>query len=1132
MKKNKTLVGIPRNQLKKLGRVMKLCVLFMVIGMMQITAASYGQSNKVSLNLKKSTLSKVFDEIEKQSNFNVFYSKEDVNENKIVNVQAQNQGVEEILDKVLNLEEFKYHIIDNDIIITKRYQEGYEATAQEQVTITGIVTDDTGEALPGVNVFEKDNMTNGTITSIDGSYKITVASSESVIVFSFIGYNEQELNVAGRSNINVTLVAEALDIDEVVVTALGIKREKKALGYSAQDVKSEDLTMTGDANITSSLSGRIAGVQISETAGGAGANSRIEIRGTSSLTGSDGPLWVVDGVPFDNGNGADAGIWGGTSRAGGAFDLNPEDIESVSILKGPNAAALYGERGGNGVVLVTTKKGTRNKGLGISYSGNVTFSEAAYFLDLQDQYGQGDNGVYDKNGTSSWGPKFNGQSLESWTGETIPYEAQTNRIEDFARTGMSQNHNVAFSGGNDDGTFRASIGKNIMEGIYEENKVEKLTFDLKADYDINSWLNVDAKLSYFRTEGNERPEIGNYSYLSYFYGMPMNIRNKDLAPGYDIIGGEHVEKLYTTANANFRNPYFLQAQTTNNDHKDRLFGYVAGNVKLSENLTAKLKYGLDTYRFGITNGYLFGDNVDATRPNYNTGENYFREENFEYLISYNKNINEDWEIGASFGGNNMNRYTETLSASSGRLASEGDYFLGNGTNITATESFVESEIRSLYGFANVAYRNMIFLDITGRNDWSSTLTASEGDFDNSYFYPSVGLSGIITEMVELPSWISFAKVRASFAKLGKSAAPHQTSTDFTVGTWNYGLQNSEVPNNLVIQNLAPEMSTSYETGIDFRIFNGRIGLDATYYFEETENQILNVDVAQSTGYTTRVVNAGLITNQGFEVLLTTIPVKTKEFQLGVDFNFSTNKGVMKELVDGVPEFKFGDFNGGTEVMAFPGEKLGIIRGSKYNRDENGNIIIGSDGLPTYSERQILGDVQPDFMGSVGVNASYKGLYVNALFSGQKGGDIVSVTEASATGSGNSTRTTAMGRIDMYAPGVMEDGSSNTTLITAQEYWGAVSNIDEEFLYDASFLKLKEVAIGYRLPSSVLSMIPSNPIQSARISLVGRNLFYLHKNTPGTVPDAGSYSTSYFAKAFDFAPTPATRTYGFSLNIEF
>ncbi len=1006
----------------------------------------------------------------------------------------------------------------------------YMGFAADQEGLTGKVTDESDAPLPGVTVLVQ-GTTNGTITDFDGNYVLKSVNEGDIIVFSFIGMVSQQIPYTGQATISVKLAADTQEVEEVVVTALGIKREKKALGYSAQDVKSEDLMATGDANVTSALSGKIAGVQITEMSGGAGSNSRVEIRGTSSLTGGDGPLWVVDGVPFDSGNSSDAGIWSGTSRAGGSFDLNPEDIETISVLKGPNAAALYGERGGNGVIMVTTKKGSRNKGLGISYSGNVTISKAAYLLDLQNQYGQGNDGVYSSSATDSWGPLMEGQLLESWTGETIAYEAQEDRIEDFCRTGVSQNHNVSVSGGNDDGSFRASIGKNITEGIYEDNKVEKLTFDLKTDYDINNWLNVDTKISYFRTEGNERPQLGQYSALYYYYNMPMNIRNQDLSPGYEIVDGEHVETLYTTANANYRNPYFLLAQRTNEDEKDRLFGYISANLNLAKGLTAKLKYGLDTYRFGSTNGTLYADNVSSTNPSYNTSEKYFKEENYEYLITYTKEINSDLSFDASFGGSNMNQYYETLSASSGELASEGDYFLGNGTSISASESMTESEVRSLYGFVNVAYKNMLFLDVTGRNDWSSTLTSSTGDYDNSYFYPSVGLSGIISEMVEMPSWISFAKARGSVAMLGKSAEPYQTSTDYTVSTGKFDLLVSEQPDEQVIQDLKPEMSTSYEAGLDIRFFKGRIGLDATYYYERTKNQILDVEVAYSTGYTSKVVNAGLITNKGFELLLTTIPIKTKDFQFGVDFNVAANEGIMKELTDDLTEYEFGNFNGGTEVMGIVGERLGIIRGSKYVRDDNNDVVIGSDGLPTYEENQELGDVQADLTGSIGFNASYKGLYMSALFSGQIGGDIVSVTEAFATSSGNAERTAANGRADLIADGVLSDGGTNSTSVTAQEYWGTVSNIDEEFVYDATYLKLKEVAIGYSIPKTVLDLLPTKSISSARISLVGRNLFYLHKNTPGTIPDA-TYSSGYFAKAFDFSSMPSTRTVGFSLNVKF
>jgi len=1130
MKKNKKLSGIPRYQLKKLGLIMKLYVLLMIVGMVQVSAASLGQNSKVSLNLKKSTLSKVFDEIEKQSQFSVFYNKEDVNENSMVNIVVTDAGIEKVLDEVLNPEQFKYHIIDQDIIITKRYMDEAAAQQQQKLKITGTVTDETGEPLPGVNVFEKDNVTNGTITSIDGTYTIELDNPEAIIVYSFIGFDAQQLNAAGRSEINVTLVSETTGLDEVVVTALGIKREKKALGYAVQDVKSEALTQAGNPDLVSSLQGKVAGVQINQSGGGIGGTSRIEIRGASSLTDNNEPLWIVDGVPFDNGNDRNGGVWGGTSRAGGAFDLNPEDIESVSILKGPNAAALYGERGGNGVIVVTTKKGTKRKGLGISYSGGVTFSEAAYMLDLQDKYGQGSKGKYYPGAERAWGPEMTGQMLESWTGETIPFEAQNDRLKGFTRTGVSHRHNVAFSGGNDDGSFRVSIGKDMQNGIYEGHEVEKTTFDFRGDYDINSWLNIDTKVSYFVTEGNQRPEIGKYSFVSYFNAMPMNIRNQDLQPGYVLDAGNHIEKLYTTVNANYRNPYFLQAQTHNEDEKNRTFGYLAANVKLTSNLKAKFKYGLDFYQFDAIEGYRYEDTVDkATRPNYNTSQRRFKEENYEFLLSYNKDLSEKFALGLNFGANNMHRYSRTIKATSGKLSSERDYFLAAGSDIKAEEGISESEVRSMYGFGQFAYQNMVFLDFTARNDWSSTLTASDAEYDNSYFYPSVSLSGIVSEIVEMPHWVSFAKVRASWAKVGKATDPYETSQSYTIRNWNYGLTVGDVPNISVVKDLKPEMSTSWEIGTDLRFFKNRLGIDFTYYNEETKNQIVEVPSVQSTGYEAVLINAGLITNKGFEVMLSTVPIRTNDFKLGIDFNFAKNEGVLEKLDKKLKHYPLGQ-----SVWAEEGGKLGDIRGSVYVRSESGELIVDNDGAPRVDQEgeHVIGNLQADWTGSINLSAEYKGLYLSALVSVQQGGDILSNSEQGATSAGTAERTLANERISFFVDGVTEDGDVNNTIISAEEYWTQVAKVDEEFIYDASHMKLKEVVLGYNVPKRLISRIPHNPIQSMRVSLVGRNLFYFYKDTPGTVPDASAYSSSYAAQAYDFAPVPATRTYGFSLNIGF
>lgn len=996
----------------------------------------------------------------------------------------------------------------------------------QQSTVTGKVTDESGMGIPGATIKVKD-ATIGTITDSEGKYQLQVENGVT-LVFSYVSMSPQEIVYRGQKELNVILLQDNVILDEIVVTALGIRREKKALGYAVQDVKADEIKATNDPQLISALQGKIAGLKISESGAGVGGSSRVEIRGASSLSDNNSPLYVIDGIPFDDSKNGGAGIWGGIERAGAAFDINPNDVESVSVLKGPNAAALYGSRAGNGVIIITTKKGARGTGLGIDYSGSVTMSDAAYFLNTQDQYGQGSEGVYDKNSTVSWGPKFNGQQFESWTGEVIPYEAQKDRIRNFVNSGVSQNHSVAFTGGNENGSFRTSIGKDVTNGLFDGHKIDKLNFDFKADYDVNKWLNIDTKFSYFLTEGNERPGMGYYSIMAYYNGIPMNIRNEDLAPGYDIISGRHVEKLYTTANANYRNPYFLLAQESNRDERYRTFGYFAGNIKFSDDLKLKLKYGLDFYREETESSYLYADNVSSQRPEYYSNEGFFKEENAEFLLSYNKSVT-DFNISLNAGGNRMVRSSESLNAQSGLLPDEGYYFLGYGTNVTANELFSDEEVQSLYGFGQVGYKSMLFLDLTARNDWSSTLPID----NNSYFYPSVSFSAIVSEMTTMPAWMDFAKVRASWAQVGKATTPYSISQVYTVTKYNFNLLSGNPPQILVNKNLMPEISSSFELGFDVRMFMGRIGLDFTYYNEQTKNQILAIATDQSTGYYQKLINAGLITNSGVEIMLKTSPIKRKDFSVDLNFNFAKNVTLVKELDDNLKEYVFGGINNGVQLVGTEGELMGDIKGRTYRRDAAGNLVVGSDGLPTWSEeRSVIGNIQADWTGSGMLGVNYKGFGFNALVFVQQGGDIFSVTEQGAVGSGNSVRTIANDRIPIFVEGVTEAGEMNTEMVSAQEYWGAVASIDEEFIYDASHMKLREVALSYTFTRNQLQKLPNSFIKSARIALVGRNLFYFYKHTPGTVPDASAYASTYAAQAFDFTPVPSTRTFGFSLNVGF
>lgn len=1015
---------------------------------------------------------------------------------------------------------------------------------QQQTSITGKVTDENGTPLTGATILEK-GTSNGVQTDFDGNYSITMTGGSPVLVVSYIGFVSQEILVNGRSTINVTLITDTELLDEVVVTALGIKKEKKALAYAVQEVGSEEVARAANGNINTALQGKVAGVNITTT-GGVGGNARLELRGPSSLQGNDQVLWVIDGVPFSQDNTSNPeDLFGGVSNGGGLLDINPDDIETVSVLKGGQAAALYGTRGANGVVLITTKAGNDTEGLGISYTGSTTFSTIAYLLDLQDEYGQGIEGVYNPGSRASWGPELDGSTRPGWTGADLPYAGGNNLIDDFARTAINTRHAIAFSKSTENGNFRASILSDRNEGVFDNNQIKKLNFDLRASSNINPWLNVDAKISYIRNRGQQRPDVGFYSFISQLYGTPPNIRTEDLAPGFELINNIPTEILYgpnspltANPNPNNRNPYFVQLQSVNSDERNRMFGYLAGNIKINDELSLRLKYGLDFYRYQRFDGFRFADNVDPNgRPNYNTAEQFFKEENLEFLLRYNTDITEDLSFGLSVGGNLMKNGFNFIESRSGKLANPNDFFLNAGTNITTTETFSNREIQSLYSFLDISYKDYLFLTATARNDWSSALASVLTANDISYFYPSVGLSALVSEMTEMPGWIDYLKIRGSWAQLGKDTLPFQTNPTFEYTTFNFNLLATGTPNTGVNSNLQPEISTTSEIGLEFRLFNNRFRLDATYYDERTKNQILLNPLGQSSGLFENVENAGLITNKGIELIATVVPIRTEDFNLGLTFNFARNTSVLEEFLTPEDDDEFFQFFRSNtipeEVRSIEGEKMGDIFGFAYERDANGGIIVGEDGLPVSTQEIVkLGNIQADFTGSIGIDANYKNFSISALFGMQQGGDIYSLTEASATASGNSLKSTSLGREPFFADGTLADGSSNLQIVSPQAYWGSVSGITEEFMYDASFMKLTELSLSYNMPASVLNKVAGGVIRNARLSLIGRNLFYLYRDTPGTVPDSGVFNSTFGAQAFDFSPVPVTRSMGLALNLNF
>ncbi len=1005
-----------------------------------------------------------------------------------------------------------------------------------QKTVTGTVTDASDNLpLPGVNIIVK-GTTNGITSDIDGKYSITVKDEATVLVYSFIGYTDKEVAVANRAIINVALESSATGLDEVVVTALGIKKEKKSLGYSMQELKSDKLNSTMNSTVSGALQGKVAGVQISSSGSGVGGASKITIRGNSSMTGNNEPLWVVDGIPLDDSQTGSSSVseFGtsenrGVDRSGGASDINPDDIASISVLKGPNAAALYGSRAANGVIIVTTKKGT-SKGVGVRYNGSLTLDFIADQFEYQNTYGQGDGGVFSTTSINSWGPKMSGQLINNWVegGEQYKMEAQEDRLTDFYRDyGVSQNHNISIDKATKDYSVVFSLGRAVNKGIYPGSQIEKNSYNIRANAKITDKLTIDSKLNYIHTEGENRPTQGLYGAMAQFLQMPRNIRTTDLDPGYNSMK-QHIN--WVGPNATARNPYFQKYRDGNRDVRDRLIGFVSASYAFTDNLRFTLRHGMDYHRtkveLMIKDGYR---GIDDSELGYWLSETNFREENTDFLLAFSDKFG-DFSISANAGGNIMKKSTDALNGRSGKLAIDGAFFLSNGTVPVISNSLSEQEVQSFYAFGQIGYKDYLYLDITGRNDWSSTLSKD----NHSFFYPSVSLSVVATDAMktygmDVPNWLTFAKLRSSYAFVGNSANPYQLVETMTV-TQGINGANIVVPGTeKALADLKPEQTKSLEFGLDLKMLDNRFGFDFTYYNATTVNQIMGVPVPPSSGYIRKTINAGEIENKGFEFMIYTVPFKTEDFTWSLDFNFSKNETFVNELDVITKEQVLGTSVQMVNMKAVEGEKFGEIYGRMYRRDDNGNIIVGADGVPLYDDDKRVGNVQADWTGSLSSTIDYKGFSLGLVFDIKQGGDIVSVTESIAAAVGNAKITED--RKDFVFAGVTETGAANTKSITTEQFYSAVGGrygVAEEFVYDASYVKLRELSLGYNIPKSFLT---KSGITSAKLSIVGRNLFYLQNNLPGTTPEGGN-DRSLSSKAYDLASQPLTRTVGFNLSIKF
>lgn len=1033
-----------------------------------------------------------------------------------------------------------------------------ELWAQER-TVSGRVTSvEDGSGLPGVNVVVK-GTTNGTVTDVNGNYSVSAPSQGGILVFTFIGLVSQEIEIGSRSNVDVQMAQDVQQLSEVVVTAFGVEQQKKALGYSVQEVNSDELLKARETNIVNSLTGKIAGVNITSSSGAVGSSSRIVIRGANSF-GNNQPLFVVDGVPISNnsfgglsdvtgGTGSDTGTEG-ANRGNGAADLNPDDIESITVLKGPNAAALYGSRASNGVILVTTKSGRKGSGLGIQVNSNVTFENPLKLPDFQNQYGQGSGGQFSfvngagggiNDGTDeSWGPKLDaGLMLPQFNSPVVngvrqptPWVSHPDNVKDFFETGTTVSNSVAITGGSDKVGVRLSYTNQRQKGMVPNTDQDKNTIALNANASLTDKFSISTVANYVNTHSDNLPGYG-YSAQNVMQQFIWFGRQVDIAAlkNYQNEDGSKYSWNYNYHN----NPYFTLNENLNPVDRNRIFGNIRANYQFTDWLSAFVRTGTDYYTNKNSSRTAFGD-IDGPYGSYSETSLSFSEVNTDFLVSINKNFSEDVGFSLNLGGNRMDQTTSQITGNADELAVPDVYTLNNSrVPLRTTSAYRKKRINSLYFSGQISYLNSLFLDFTGRNDWSSTLP----DGNNSYFYPSVSVSAVLSDLLGMQSeTLSFAKVRAGWAKVGSDTDPYKLVNYMSFGdSWNAAtkLPNQFVPNELPNNELNPQFTSSIEIGAEVRFLSNRIGLDVTYYDAKTTDQIISIPVSAASGYLTKNINAGEITNKGIEVALTGTPVRSASgFQWDITVNFARNVNRVESLAPGVDSYVLGTY-WSMQVAAIPGEKFGSLVGYGYLRDPEGRIIHEA-GLPVIDPTaKVLGNYTPDWTGGVMNQFSYKGVNLSVLVDGKRGGDLYTMTTTWGRYAGVLDETLKGREEGITGAGVMNVGTDdapvyqpNDVVVTAEEYNKAAfsNSVAEGSVFDASFIKLREIRLGYTIPNSIFGKLP---FRDLNVSLIGRNLAILYSKVPHIDPETAFSNTN--VQGLEFGQLPSARSIGFNVSFK-
>jgi TonB-linked SusC/RagA family outer membrane protein len=1075
--------------------------------------------------------------------------------------------------------------------------------AQDMGTIAGTVVDSTtSEPLPGVNVTVQ-GLNVGSATGANGQFEISgVPAGEQTLLASFVGYAQKTVPVeveAGETlNVNIEMAPQAVGLDDVVVTALGEERAQRAVSTAVQQVDGGELAEVDEGNFVSALEGRVSGVNI-RTSSTMGGSSDIKIRGISSLTGSNQPLIVVDGVPIDNSTNQASQFqsqgFGGFDFGNAARNINPQNIKSVSVLKGPSAAALYGSRGANGVIQITTKSGAGDEGLGVSYTASARFSQPYELMEYQNKYGGGaeanpfttvqgntfrldgedDQLVADMATDESWGPPLDGRQVRQWysfddvnglLGQTTPWEAHPDNIENYlSGDGTEFSNSIALSQGATDYNYRLSLNWKNKESIFPNSSRNNYRFQFNGSTDLGEKITATATATYNYIDTKGRVSTGYFCQNAtcapgsnpFAQFNTFGQRQWDLGPdspmrdfqrpsgssrGWNylgVLGARQDPPVYNFTD----NPYIHRFANVNNDDQQRIYGKAQVAYDFLPNFKATWK---------LTNDYRTEQRdfrvakLAQPQDRFRRGSIEAQEINTELKVDYERDLTEAVSLQSFLAGRiRWETFQFEQKETTQGLAAPGLFNIENSVGRPdLTQNFRQKQVNSLYGDVTVGYNDFVYLTGTLRNDWASTLP---GD-DNSFLYPSIQGSFIFTDLgpFQEQDILSYGKVRASWAKVGSSAPAYRLSPVFPVNTPFEGQPLQQVERSAPNPNLTREITTGFEVGIDLRFFEERLNMNATFYDESTEDQILQSDISPTSGFNAASINAGEITSTGVEASVTGTPILTQDFQWDITVNWSTNENEVVKLAEGIDTFVLGGAPFGPDIVAREGKEYGQFLGSSFVRDKSGDIVYTEGGVPrTKSSPQTLGSFQADWTGGVSTTLSYKGLTVSALVDGQQGGQVWSLSNAFGTFSGLIESTTAgtVRETGLVPGGVVLPNTSNEeastvngesyadavgTPISASGFWKSMfPAYGEAFLFDATHLKLREIAVSYRLPQQWLSRVP---VQSATVSVTGRNLATLYKEAPNIDPSLTLSAGNI--QGVEAGQIPPRRTYGFKLNLQF